>query len=176
MDMLKATLISMYTACGIKDIETKRICDAPQPLFVVAASRSARRRALGTGQGPLLQALLCSGCIPAVCEPQVLYGDVYYDSAVYVRHVEQVAPPGSLVIQLFGNQTKITPKSSMSEMLAACYYGRNITNHASHVCYLTDLKVGAVDDVSEADREELIQQGYSQTIAFVTKMAAKEGK
>lgn len=174
MSRLKEMVVSMYTAAGIKDIETKKICDAPQPLFIIASNMSTRRPAILTGEVPLVQAILCSCCIPALFEPQILYGDVYLDAAVYVRQIEQIAPAGSLVIQLFGRGNKITPASSMSEILHACYVGNGGLRPESHVCRFVDLKVGVIDDVSDKDREELYEQGYLQTLAFLTKMAAKE--
>jgi hypothetical protein len=175
MDRLRATLVSVFTDCGIQDIESKRICDAPQPLFILASNLSTKRPAILTGEVPLLQAILCSCCIPVLFEPQVLYGDIYLDAAVYLRHIEHIAPPGSLVIQLFGHQARITPQSSMSEILAACYFGKNTANSTNHVCVLQNLAVGVVDEVTDAQRGALIDQGYSQTLTFLTKMAAKKG-
>lgn len=176
MDRLRATLVAMYTECGIKDIETMRICDAAQPLFIISSNLSTRRAAILTGEVPLLQAILCSCCIPILFEPQVLYGDIYVDATIYVRHIEQIAPPGSLVLKLSGKKTKITPTSSIGEIIAACYFGKDSVNPPNHVCKLSDLKIGVIDEVSDKDREELFEQGYSQTLAFLTKMAAKEGK
>jgi NTE family protein len=174
MDRLRATLVTIFTACGIKDIETKRICDTNQPLFIVASNLTTRRPAILTGEVPLIQAILCSCCIPVLFEPQVLYGDVYLDSAVYIRNIEQVSPPGSLVIQLFGNRGRITSQSSMSDILSACYFGKDMVNSSNHVCKLKDLNVGVVDDITQKEREEVIEKGYSQTLAFLTKMAAKK--
>lgn len=176
MDRLREMLVAMFTECGIKDIESKRICDATQPLFIVASNISTRRPAILTGEVPLLQAILCSCCIPCLFEPQVLYGDVYLDAAVYSRAIEQVAPPGSLILKLYGVGKRITPNSSMSEILSACYFGKNISQCTSDICTLQNIKVGVIDDVTDNEREELIQQGYSQTLAFLTKMAAKERK
>lgn len=176
MDRLRATLVSMFTECGIKDIEKKRICDSVQPLFIVSSNLSTRRAAILTGEVPLIQAILCSCCIPILFEPQVLYGDVYVDATIYVRHIDQVAPPGSLVVKLCGKKTHINSKSSISEIIAACYFGKDSVNPPNHVCKLRDLKIGVIDEVSDKDREELFDQGYSQTLAFLTKMAAKEGK
>jgi hypothetical protein len=176
MDKLRGTLVAIFTACGIQDIEKKRICDASQPLFIVASNLTTRRPAILTGEVPVIQAILCSCCIPVLFEPQVLYGDVYLDAAIYVRHIEQVAPPGSLVIKLSGKRTKITPQSSLSEIVAACYFGKDSVNHPSYICKVKDLKVGVIDDVMDKDREDLYEQGYLQTLAFLTKMATKESK
>ena len=176
MDRLRNTLVSMFTECGIKDIEKKRICDTPQSLFIVSSNLTTRRPAILTGEVPLIQAILCSCCIPVLFEPQVLYGDVYLDAAVYIRHIEQVAPPGSLVVKLSGKRTKITPSSSISEIIAACYFGKDSVNPPSDICKINDLHVGVIDEIVDKDRDQLFEQGYLQALAFMTKMATKESK
>lgn len=176
MDLLRKTLIAVFTECGITDVETKRICDAPQKLFIIASNMSTRRPALLTGEVPLLQAILCSCCIPGLFEPQVLYGDVYLDAFIYVRRVERVVPPGTLVLVLRDDGQKITPKSSLSDILFACVVGNDVAHESVHVCYFKNIGVSMMDEVTEAQREEMIQQGYLQTLAFNAKMAAKEVK
>jgi NTE family protein len=176
MDMLRNTLVSMFADCGIKDIETKKISDTPQPLFIIASNMTTRRAAILTGEVPLLQALLCSCCVPGLFEPQVLYGDVYLDAFVYTRRVEHIVPPGTLVLVLRDAEEKITPKSSLSDILFACVVGNTKSHDSIDVCYFKNIAVGMLDEVTDAQREELIQQGYSQTLAFLSKMAAKEGK
>ena len=174
MNMLRAALVSVFTDCGIKDIETKRICDADQPLFIIASNMSTRRPAILTGEVPLLHAILCSCCIPGLFEPQVLYGDVYLDAFVYTRRVERVVPPGTLVLVLRDIGEKITPKSSMSDILYACVAGNTISQDSIHVCYFKNIGIGVIEEVTAKQREEMIQQGYLQTLSFMAKMAAKE--
>ena len=173
MDKLREMLISIYTDCGIPDIETKRICDAPQPLFIISSNMTKRRPTILTGDVPILEAILCSSCIPGVFEPRVLYGDVYLDAAVYVRYIEQIVSPETLAFQLMARGEKITPKSALGEILYACYIGT--VNHApsKNVCCFTGLKVGALDDVTDEERQELYAQGYSQTLAFLSKRIPK---
>lgn len=174
MDKLRAALVSVFTECGIKDIETKRICDAQQPLFIIASNMSTRRPAILTGEVPVLQAILCSCCIPGLFEPQVLYGDVYLDAYVYTRRVEHVVPPGTLVLVLRDVGEKITPKSSLSDILTACVIGNAKAHDSIDVCYFKNIGVGIIEDVTDLQREEMVQRGYSQTLAFLAKMGAKE--
>ena len=174
MDMLRDAIVSVFVECGIKDIDTKRICDAPQPLFVIASNMSTRRPAILTGEVPLLQALLCSCCIPGIFEPQVLYGDIYLDAFVYTRRLENIVPPGTLVLVLREAGEKITPKSSLSDILFACVIGNSKSHESIDVCYFKNLKIGMVDDVTDKQRDEMIQEGYSQTLAFLSKVASKE--
>ena len=176
MDMLRKALVACFNDCGIKDIETKRICDAVQPLFIVASNMTTRRPAILTGEVPLIDALLCSCCIPGLFEPQILYGDVYLDGGVYVRSHEQIAPPGSLAIKLYDQKQKITKKSSIYEILHACYIGVPKPRPDVHVCSFKDLNVGIMSELTDKQCEDLVEKGYSQTRAFLAKMAAKEGK
>ena len=174
MNMLRAALVSVFTDCGIKDIETKRICDADQPLFIIASNMSTRRPAILTGEVPLLHAILCSCCIPGLFEPQVLYGDVYLDAFVYTRRVEHIVPPGTLVLVLREPGEKITTKSSLSDILFACMIGNAKSHDSIDVCYFKNIGVGMLDEVTDAQRDEMVQQGYLQTLAFLSKVAAKE--
>lgn len=174
MDKLRESLVSLFKECGIEDIETKKIGDAPQPLFIVASNMTTRRPTIFTGDVPLLQAILCSCCIPGIFEPQILYGDVYLDAGIYVRRVGHIVSPETLVLQLSNVVNRITPKSSLSEILYACYYGKETVGPTKNICQFRDLNVGIIDDVTDKQREELIQKGYSQTLAFLTKVAAKE--
>lgn len=176
MDMLRKAIIGCFTDCGINDIETKRVCDASQPLFIVASNLTARRPAILTGEVLLVDALLCSCCIPGLFEPQVLYGNVYLDAAVYVRAIEQIAPSNSLVLKLHDQTETITAKSSFYDILHACYIGVPKSRPDVHLCSFHDLNVGIMNDLTDAQRDEVAEQGYSQTLAFLTKMAAKEGK
>lgn len=174
MDMLRTAILSLFADCGIKDLETKRICDAPQTLYIIASNLSTRRPAILTGEVPLLQALLCSCCIPGLFEPQVLYGDVYLDAFIYTRRVEHIVPPGTLVLVLRDAGEKITPKSSLSDILFACVIGTAKSHDSIDVCHFKNLGVGMMDEVTPVQREEMIRQGQLQTLAFMAKMAAKE--
>lgn len=176
MTMLRKAIVQCFADCGIKDVETKRICDTPQPLFIVASNMTTRRPAILTGDVPLIDALLCSCCIPGLFEPQVLYGDVYLDAGVYVRAVEQIAPLNSLAIKLSDHKIKITQKSSLYDILYACYVGVPKPKPDVHVCTLKDVEAGILSELTDKQREKLVEQGYSQTLAFLAKTAAKEGK
>ena len=176
MTLLRKALVACFNDCGIKDVETKRICDAAQPLFIIASNMTTRRPAILTGEVPLIDALLCSCCIPGLFEPQILYGDVYLDAGVYVRCQEHVTPPGCLAIKLYDQKQKITKKSSLYDILHACYIGVPKSRPDVDICSFKDLDVGIMSELTDKQCEDLMQKGYSQTLTFLTKMAAKEGK
>jgi hypothetical protein len=174
MERLHQTLVTMFVEIGIPDIESKLICDAPQPLFIVASNMTTKRPTILTGKVPLLQAIMCSSCIPGLFEPQTLYGDVYLDAGVYTRYIQQVVPPQTLCLQIMAGGGKITPESSLGDILYACYVGVPPPRHNSNVCCFKNLKVGVVEDITDKTREEVIEQGRSQALAFLTKVAAKK--
>lgn len=176
MDMLRKAILACFADCGIKDAETKKVSDALQPLFIVASNMTTRRPAILTGDVPLVDAILCSCCIPGLFEPQILYGDVYLDAGVYVRAIEQIAPPNSLAIKLYDQRLKITQQSSLYEILHACYIGVPKSKPDVHVCSFKDISVGIMNDLTDKQREDLVEKGFSQTLAFLAKMAAKEDK
>ena len=174
MDALRSMIVDMYTDAGIPSVETARLGDAPQPLFIVASNMTTRRPTLLTGDVPLVQALLCSCCIPGLFEPQVLYGNVYLDAVVYVRQIERIAPRDALVLQLVPPGSAITSSSSLVEILHACYMGSIPGARHRNVCSFHNLPVGVIASVGEAEKEELFAQGYSQVLAFMAKMGAKK--
>jgi NTE family protein len=176
MDALRSMIVDMYTDAGIPSIETARIGDTPQPFFVVSSNMTTRKPTLLMGDVPLLQALLCSCCIPGLFEPQVLYGDVYLDAAVYVRQIESIAPRDALVLQLVPYGKTITPESSLTDIFHACYMGTMTGPRHRNVCPFHNLPVGVIASVGDAEKEELYTQGYSQALAFLTKMRPKKAK
>lgn len=172
MENLRTMMIDIFTDCGI-DAVGKRICDVPQTLFIVTSNMTTRKATILTGEVPLLDAILCSACIPGVFEPQVLYGNVYLDAAVYTRGIHDIVPRETLVIQLMEYGDPITSKSSLGDILYACYVGQ-MGPYGKNVCCFKNLGVGILDDVTPEDKTRLVQEGYSQTLAFLTKRVSKE--
>jgi hypothetical protein len=174
MDMLRKMLTDVYTEAGIEDIEHKCLCDAKQPLFIVASNMSTQRPTILTGKVPVLDAMMCSCCIPGLFEPQILYGDVYLDAGVYVRSLELVLPPHTLILSLSGKREKITPKSSLGDILRACYFGQKPPTVHENMCRFQNLPGGLISDITPEETEILYKEGYSQLLAFLTKRCAKE--
>ena len=174
MDMYRQMLIDVYTEVGIENIETKCLCDAKQPLFIVASNMSTRRPTILTGKVPVLDAILCSSCIPGFFEPQVLYGDLYLDAGVYVRSLETILPPHTLILNLSSKPNKITPESSLGDILHACYVGQKAPALHDNMCHFQNLPGGLISDITPDDTETLMREGYTQLLAFLTKRRAKE--
>lgn len=173
MDKLEALLIQIFDECGV-DIRNKRICDAPQRLCIVASNMTTGRPTILTGRVPILQALRCSSCIPGLFEPQVLYGQVYLDAGVHLRCLRSVIPPETLLIHISGTCGRITPESSLGELLFAAYSGRATQYFGDNICRIRGVNYSLFGELTQADRDYLFREGYSQTRAFLTQVPAKE--
>lgn len=171
MDRMEEQVIRIFLECGV-DLRGKRICDAPQPLTILASNMTTGRPTRLTGKVPILQALRCSSCIPGLFEPQVLYGNVYLDAGVHLRCLGQVVPKDMLVIHISGTCGRITTDSTLPELLFACYSGRATQYFGPNVCRIKGVKFGLIGELSQADREYLAKEGYSQTLAFLTQAGA----
>jgi hypothetical protein len=169
MDHLERMLHQVFRECGV-DLWGKRIRDAPQPLFVVASNMTTGRPTILTGDVPLLKALLCSSCIPVLFEPQVLYNNVYLDAGVHLRCLASVVPPTTPVIHVSGAGSTITSESSLQDILFAAYSGSAPQYLADNVCRIQGIEFGLLGELSQADRDYLFREGYSQTLRWLTKM------
>jgi hypothetical protein len=169
MTQLEATLLRVFDECDI-DLRGKRIRDAPQPLFIVASNMTTGRPTILTGDVPILKALLCSSCIPFLFEPQVLYNNVYLDAGVHLRCMAQVVPRTTLVIHISGTSGTVTPQSSLQEIFGAIYGGPLPVYFGDNVCRIRGVKFGLLGELTQADRDYLFREGYSQTLRFLTKM------
>lgn len=174
MDSLINLVLKVFDECGV-NLRGKRICDAPQKLYLISSNMTTGITTLLTGKVPILDAIRCTAAIPLVFEPQVLYGQVYLDPAVHLRCIRSVVPEDALVIHISGKCGVITPKSSLPEILYAAYSGRAMLYYGPNMVRMKDVRGGLLDELTDADREYLVREGYSQTLAFLTKRLPKEG-
>jgi hypothetical protein len=174
MDAITDLVLRVFDAAGI-DLRGKRICDAPQKLYIIASNMTTGRTTLLTGKVPILDALRCSSAIPLVYEPQMLYGQVYLDAGVHLRCIRSVVPPEALVVHISGKCEVITPESSLGNILFACYSGRIDQYRGKNMVRIQGVTFGLLGELSQADRDYLVEQGYSQTRAFLTQRLDEEG-
>lgn len=173
MDTLINLVVEMFLENGI-DLRGKRCCDAPQKLYIVASNMTTGLPTLLTGRVPILDALRCSAAIPVLFEPQVLYGDVYLDAGVHLRCLGTVVPRETIAIHISGGVGKITPKSTLGELLFACYSGKASQYFGPNICRIRGVKFGILGDLSQEDRDYLVREGYSQTRLFLSKLPSQE--
>ena len=175
MDHMEEAVVRIFAECGV-DLRGKRICDAPQSLRIIASNMTTGRPTLLTGKVPLLAALKCSSCVPGLFEPQELYGDIYLDGGVHLRCVAAVVPKTTVVIHISGMSARITPKSTLPEIFAACYGGRVTQYFGPNICRIRGVKFGLFGELTAEDRAYLAKEGYSQTLAFLTQTCPQEGQ
>lgn len=173
MNTLMDLVVEMFLENGV-DLRGKRLCDAPQKLYIVASNMTTGHPTLLTGRVPILDALRCSAAMPLIFEPQMLYGDVYLDGGVHLRCLDTVVPKETLVLHISGGVSKITPKSTLGELLFACYSGKANQYFGSNVCRMRGIKFGIIGELSQEDRDYLVREGYSQTRLFLSKLSREE--
>lgn len=175
MDGYLDRVVQGFLAMGL-DLRTKVMADAPQPLYFLAANMTRQRSVFLTGQVPILEALACSGCIPLVFRPRVLYGEVYLDGGVFVRCIGTVVPPTTFVAHVSGVGCALTPDSGVDDILAAIYGGPRFQYHAPNILRICAVHISILSELSREEKKELAQLGYSRTRAFLAKRFPKELK
>ena len=89
MDLLEKSLCQMFSEAGI-DINSKKLSDAKMPLYIVSSNITKRIPTILSGDVPVLSAIKCSCCIPAIFKPQELYGQIYVDGDIYSPCISNV--------------------------------------------------------------------------------------
>lgn len=175
MDTLMERFTQAFLEEGV-DLRGKTLADASQTLYIVASNMTTGRPTLLTGKVPVLDALRCTACLPLIFEPQILYGDLYLDAGVHLRCLRDVVPKDTLVVHISGTCGRITPESSLSEMLFSCYSGRATQYLGENVLRIKNVKFGLIGELSQADRDYLVREGYLQTRQFFAKRLANKLK
>jgi predicted acylesterase/phospholipase RssA len=173
MDRMLDMSLKIFDECGV-DLRNKCISDAPQKLWIISSNMTSGDTTLLTGKVPILDAFRCSMAIPLIFEPQVLYGSVYLDSVAHVPCIQVAVPHNTLVVHISGEFNPVTPSSSLTELLYAVYRGRAKHYKGSNVLRFRTIPIGPLSDLSQTERDLLIQEGYSQALTFLTQRAAKE--
>jgi hypothetical protein len=177
MDCVEKALVSSFLKQGV-DLRGKVIADAPQKLFIGASNFTTKRPVFFTGNVPILAALKASACIPLFFQPQVVYGNVYLDGGVYMYYFDEYLPPGCLTFIVGYPEVPIRPKDiengNLIELVKQMYVGARHPPKSPYALWFLEGKVHAIHDVTSDDKDRLILSGYSQALAFLTKLTAKE--
>lgn len=173
MDGYIHAVAQAFLAMGI-DLRPMVLADAPQPLFFLASNMTTGRPTFLTGQVPMLDALACSGCIPFVFRPRILYGNVYLDGGVFVRCIGSVVPPSTLVIHISGTGCSMTPQSGLGDLVSAIYEGARTQYRGPNVLRIEGPPMTALSDLTLAQKNQLVRIGYSGALAFFAKRFPKE--
>lgn len=179
MDRYETELIETFKDYGI-DLTTKRIEDAPLPLRIVATNLTTQSTTVFTGQVRILDALRCSACIPLVFHPQVLYNNLYVDGGVSVDCLDMIVPDDCLVLHISERPASLYPshlaEMDLSSFLYTIYRTSRGRPLSPSVLWLRNSTVSVLQDLTPAEKESLIEEGASQTRAFLSKRLAKERK
>lgn len=179
MDMLEDTLVAAFKSQDI-DLTDKTIADAPQKLYIVASNMTTQNVTIFSGGVRILDAIKCSSCLPIVYEPQILYNQVYLDGGILVDSLVSVAPENTLVLHISAPAESIFP-AELSSMPIPTFIHRIYRNMRAKVTsrnmvWLQNNTIGILHDITLQDKELLYTQGYSQTLAFLTKRRTEELK
>lgn len=177
MSMLETTLYDAFASQGV-DLHGKTIQDAPQKLHIVASNMTTRRPTIFGGNISVMEAIKCSSCLPVVFHPQVLHNNVYLDGAVLVSHLADIVPDDCLILHLSTEPPRIFPADlegmSISTYVNVVY--QSIRRRPTHkqMIWLQNDTIGMLHDITQEDKDTMIEQGTSQTRAFLAKRFAQE--
>ena len=151
------------------DLRDKLLSDAPQKVYVLTSNLTTGKRNLLTGNIPIYDALCCSCCIPLVFEPIVLYNQVQVDGGVFTKCIQSVVPQGTLVLHISGTGGKVKPQSSIGELLLCCYGGHTSQYQGKDIVRIQNTNVNILTNITNEQKQQMVQDGYSQTKEFLTK-------
>lgn len=177
MDMLESTLVKAFKSQDI-DIQTKTIAETPQKLYIVASNMTTQNVTVFSGNVRILDAIKCSSCLPLVFEPQVLYNQIYLDGGVFVDSLVNVVSESTLVLHISAPAENVFPQEladmSIPTFIHRVYRNMRAKPVSRNLIWLNNSTIGLLQELTEADKQLLYDQGYSQTLAFLTKRAAQE--
>ncbi len=177
MDSVESAIVRTFLRQGI-DLRGKVIGDAPQKLFIGASNFTKRRPVFFTGNVPILTAMKASCCIPLFFQPQIVYGDVYLDGGIYMYYLDEYLPTDCLSFIVSYSPKSLKPRDiregNVVELVKQLYTGQRRPPKSPNALWFKEDKVHVIHDVTKDDKIRLIQSGYSQTMAFLTKRAREK--
>lgn len=185
MDLFEKTLCELFSEAGI-DIKDKKLNDAQMPLHIVTSNISKRIPSVLSGDVPVISALKCSCCIPAIFKPQELYEQLYVDGDIYSPCISNVVSVDdtTLIISLLKQNgknlnSKNIEKSSAVDYLESLYlsimiqlYNAQTKPGILHLKYpglystskIEDLNIDAICTYSaDSLRTFLSERGYEKS-------------
>lgn len=179
MDTLESTLIEAFQSQNI-DIREKTIAESPQKLYIVASNMTTQNITVFSGNVRILDAIKCSSCLPIVFEPQVLYNQVYLDGGIFLDSMGNIVPENTLILHISAPAENIFPGElstiTIPTFLHRVYRNMRTKPVSKNLVWLQNNTIGILQDLKPEDKELLYQQGYSQTLAFLSKRSPQELK
>jgi predicted acylesterase/phospholipase RssA len=177
MDLLEQTLIKAFASQNI-DLRGKMIGDSPQTLYIVASNMTTQNATVFNKNVSILDAIKCSSCLPIIYSPQIVGGNVYMDGGVLMDSLVSIVSTDTLVLHISETSQPMSP-SDLADLSIPMFLHRIYRNIRGkpvgpNVLCLYNATIGILHDITPADKETLCEEGYSQTLAFLTKRFPKE--
>ena len=183
MGVFEDSVINMFLEAGL-DIRTKTLGDAKMPLYIIASNITKGTPTVFSKNVPLLHAIRCSCCIPAIFKPQELYGQLYVDGDLFVPSLSSIVKDGLVFSLIKKTSACITPETI--ETMHPLQYMRDLyimsMNQVRNL-EKTDLTVSleyknlrSDSDLSDFNIQDIFDSGKKQLNNFLrTKGVCKEG-
>lgn len=179
MDLLEQTLTNAFSSQNV-DLRGKLIGDAPQPLHIVASNMTTQSTTVFSKNVGILDAIKCSACLPIVYEPQIVGPNLYMDGGIFMESLCSITPPSALILHISEPAETIQPKElaeiSIGSFLHRVYRGTRPKPLSQNTLWLHNASVSILQELTPADKKLLYDEGYSQTLAFLSKRFPKELK
>lgn len=174
MSAFEDSIVDMFLEAGL-DIRTKTLGDANMPLYIIASNITKGTPTVFSKNVPLLEAIKCSCCIPAMFKPQELYGQLYVDGELFVPSLSSIVKDGLVFSLVKKTSACITPKTI--ETMHPLQYMRNLyimsMNRVKHH-QKTDLTLGleykgltSDSDLSDFNIHDILESGKKQLSNFL---------
>ena len=134
---------------------------------------TTRRASLLTGSVSILDALRASCCLPFIFRPQIIYNNVHVDGGVYTHILHKIAPPDCLVFHISRADLNINPerlkKMTLADYSATLYEASRIDTISENVLWFTNDEIALMQELTEANKQQLFEQGIEQGSRFFAK-------
>jgi NTE family protein len=172
MDAFTQSVIKAFDGQGI-DLRNAVIDDTPQKLYILTSNLTTRRASLLTGSVSILDALRASCCLPFIFRPQIIYNNVHVDGGVYTHILHKIAPPDCLVFHISRADLNINPerlkKMTLADYSATLYEASRIDTISENVLWFTNDEIALMQELTEANKQQLFEQGIEQGSRFFAK-------
>jgi NTE family protein len=166
------------------DLKGKTISDAPYPLFICSSNLTKKVITVFKGDIPILDAISASSCIPLIFYPKVINNCAYIDGSYLTNTMLSFVPiedrDHTLTLSIIHEDPKLSPSkickmSTVSYLYSlytvSCLYERKMNTSPNNIELNHNLASG-ISDVSEKERNEMINRGYELTCAFYSKRSS----
>ena len=180
MDNLEKFFVEMFLDEGI-DLRGKLISDSLLPLRICASNITKKCLTVFQGDVPITKAFRASCCIPLIFCPQEINNNLFVDGGYLTNMMLDYIPENlrektleiSIRFENFCLNSESIKKMTYTEFLynlykVSCIYEIKSRQHPNDIRLTYKLSSG-ISDVSEKQREEMIQAGYESTRSFFAK-------